>query len=173
MKDNKLKDIPGFSQYSVDINGNVFSNKTKKYIKPYITKSNSVRVFKLQNDRDGKYNSISVIKTIALAWLPNPFPTLYNYAINKSGNHSDTTINNVMWGTSSMAIKRKMLRRPDLVGRFVKSAVHIDNRKMTDDLEADLIKMHNTGYSARQLSDIFPIKTSQVYNIINKHKQCA
>jgi hypothetical protein len=37
---------------------------------------------------------------------------------------------------------------------------------MTDKLVNDLYKMRDLGYSVNQLTDIFPIKKSQIFNLL-------
>jgi hypothetical protein len=165
----KYKDIPNYEgKYSISKKGDVYSYKNKRNLIHNISKTNGIHNVKLV-DFNGKIKTFSIIKLLALTYLHNPNPKLYKYAINISGNHKDTTIDNVMWGTSSLSVRRKYKRFPSLKEELKCKAKPINTRKMTNELEKEMIIMRKLGYSTKQLSEIFPINKSQIYNILKKH----
>lgn len=163
-----VKNVFGYEEYyTIDINGNVYSKRFNKYLKHDISKSNGIRSVKITGE-DNKPHRISVIRLLALTFIKNENPTLYNYAININGNQNDTNVNNVMWGTSSMQVNSKYKRLQHLKKAFIDSSVPINTRKMSDNMVADLKKMKELGYSIKQLTKIFPIKKSQIHNLLTK-----
>jgi hypothetical protein len=165
----QFKDLPEYEDlYSISNTGKVFSKRYSKYLKHDISKNNKIHSVRIVN-----YNGIvkrqSVIRLMAITFLDNPNPKLYNNAININGNHDDLRIDNIMWGTSSIHIKRKYNRYPHLLDKFIKSSSNLHTRKMTDDLELKMIEMYKLGYSSKQLEDIFPIKKAMIFRILKKH----
>jgi len=120
-------------------------------------------------DENGNIKKQSVVRLMAITFLHNSNPKLFNNAININGNHDDLRIENVMWGTSSIQVRRKNNRQPELLEKFIASSVKLNTRKMTDDLEIQMVKMYKLGYSMKQLEDIFPIKKSMIFILLKKH----
>ena len=86
-----LMPIPGFEgKYSVDENGNVYSSKSKKFLKPKITKGYAQVA--LYGD---KKVYIGVHKLVAMTFIPNPdnLPQVNHKDENKLNNN----INNLEW----------------------------------------------------------------------------
>ena len=161
-----FKDLKGYEDYySISTNGIIKSKRYNKYLKHDISKYNKIHSVRLV-DENGVVKKHSVIRLMALTFLDNPNPKLYNNAINKNGNHNDLSIDNVMWGTPFIQVDRKYNRFPELKKSFISKSVKINTRKMTDKLVNDLYKMRDLGYSINQLSDIFPIKKSQIFNLL-------
>lgn len=161
-----FKDLKGYEDfYSISTNGIVKSKHYDKHMKHDINKKNKIHTARLV-DVNGTIKRHSVIRLMALTFLDNPNPKLYNNAINKNGNHDDLRIENIMWGTSYMHVDRKYNRFPELKRKFISAGIKINNRKMTDKLVNDLYTMRDLGYSVRQLSEIFPIKKSQIFNLL-------
>lgn len=165
-----FKDVKGYEDYySISNNGIVFSKRFNKNLKHDINKNNKIHSVRLCD-----YNNVikrhSVARLMAIAFIENPNPILYNQAINKSGNHDDLRIDNIMWGTSFIQNSRKNKRYPDLNQNFIAKGVRFNTRKMDDKLVNDLFKMRDLGYSAKQLADIFPIKKSQIFNLLKNRK---
>lgn len=164
-----FKDLPEYEDlYSVSNTGKIFSKRYSKYLKHDVSKNNKIHSVRIV-DKNGDVKKQSVVRLMAITFLHNSNPRLYNNAININGNHDDLRIENVMWGTSSVHVKRKNNRKPDLLEKFIKSSIKINTRKMTDSLEIEMVKMYNLGYSAKQLEDIFPIKKSMIFRILKKH----
>ncbi len=165
-----FKDVKGYEDfYSVSDSGIVFSKRFNKIIKHEINKNNKIHSVRL-SDENNVIKRQSVARLMAIAFIKNPNPTLYNKAININGNHDDLRVNNIMWGTSFIQNSRKNKRYPKLNKNFIASGVKINTRKMDDKLVDDLFKMRDLGYSTNQLSDIFPIKKSQIFNILKTRK---
>ena len=160
-----FKDVPELeNKYSISTKGRVYSKLTRKYLKPYINKKNGIYVLKVIN-KEGKPQTISIVRLMALTFLENPNLNLYNNAINISGIHSDLNINNIMWGSSATHVIRKNIRQPELLNNFIKSAVP---RKeiLSESSKNDLIEMRKLGYSVRQLTDIFKVKKTTIFKLL-------
>lgn len=167
-KKETFKDVPMLeSKYSVSNSGRVYSKINGFILKHYINPTNQIHQVKI-SDENAKPKTISVIRLMALAFIENPNPKLYNYAINKNGNQHDLTINNIMWGTSSIQNRRKNIRHPEVKEKFLKSSVNINTRKMTDALVEKMHLYRDMGYSVKQLSKILPIKKTQIFNLLKE-----
>jgi hypothetical protein len=165
-----IKDLKGYENfYTISTNGEVVSKRFNKTLKHSISKKNKIHRVSIVNE-NGKAKKHSVIRLMAITFLENPNPKLYTNAINKNGNHDDLRIENVMWGTSFISCDRKQKRYPELKSNFLSKAIKINSRKMTDKLEFDLYTMRDLGYSVKQLADIFPIKKSQIFELLKKRK---
>ncbi len=163
----EFKDLKGCEcYYSISNKGRVFSKRNLKYLKHTINHKNKVHAVSIFSDNEKK--TTSVAKLMALTFLHNPNPKLYNIAILNDGNQDNLIIENISWGTKSISCRNKLKRNPELLDDFIKKGVKINNRKMNDELEKQLLKMHNLGYSLKQLEDIFPIKQCQIRRIIKK-----
>ena len=166
----KYKDIPGYEDcYSISDNGNVFSKKNGRELIHCVNPKNKIHNVKLS--KNGIVKTFSVTRLMAMTFIHNPNPKLYNYAINKTSDFDNFTIQNILWATSSIQVNRKYERHPEVKKAFKDKAVHISSRKMTDEMELGLFKMRDLGYSAKQLSDIFPIKKSQIFNLLKKRER--
>jgi hypothetical protein len=168
-KTSMYKEIPGFEEYYlVSENGDVFSKRSQKVIRHDVNKKNKVHTVRLSIS--GKTFKTSVARLMAMTFIDNPAPKLYTLASVINGDHNDLRVLNIAWSSPFQAITRKNVRNPDLITNFIKSGTRIDNSKMSDQMINDLITMRNLGYSAKQLSTIFPIGRAQVYNILKKHQ---
>lgn len=163
----QYKKILGFSSYEVSDDGIIINGKTKTKLKHSINKNNGIHSVKIKRDKNGLWTTVSVAKCIALAWIDNPNPNLYKYAIHINGNKDCLNIENIMWGTSCISTMRRDIRSPKHREVFLSHRVNINTRKMTDSMELEMIEYRRNGYSVSQLEDIFPIKKSQIRNILN------
>lgn len=165
----KFKDLPEYENlYSVSNTGKIFSKRYSKYLKHDISKNNKIHSVRIV-DENGNIKKQSVVRLMAITFLHNSNPKLFNNAININGKHDDLRIENIMWGTSSIHVKRKNNRQPELLEKFIASSVKLNTRKMNDDLEIQMVKMYKLGYSAKQLEDIFPIKKAMIFRLLKKH----
>jgi len=166
-----IKDLKGYEDfYTISAKGVIVSKRYNKILKHDISKNNKIHNIRV-TDENGIVKKQSVIRLMAITFLENPNPKLYNNAININGNHDDLRIENVMWGTSFIHVDRKYNRYPELKSNFISKSIKINSRKMTDKLELELYKMRDLGYSVKQLADIFPIKKAQIFNILKKRGQ--
>jgi hypothetical protein len=167
----KFKDIKGFEElYSISTEGKIWSKYYRKYLKHQINKTNNIRYVRLVC-QDGKRRGYSVARLMALTFLENSNPKLYNNAINKNGIFDDLRIENVMWGTSGTHARRRNDRNRSLLVNFISKSPGIVKiaRKMTDKLELELIEKYKQGLSLTKLGKIYPIKHSQINNILDNH----
>ncbi len=94
----KIKD---FEDYTIDKNGNVFSIRKDKYLKPYLDRKNgylSVALYK-----DGTHKNYRVHRLVAETFIPNPsnLPQVNHIDGNKLNNNVD----NLEWCTSKQNIQ--------------------------------------------------------------------
>ena len=165
----QFKDLPEYEDlYSISNTGKVFSKRHSKFLKHDIGKNNKIHSVRIV-DENGIVKKQSVIRLMAITFLNNPNPNLYNNAININGNHNDLRLENIMWGTSSIHVRRKNVRYPHVLQNFLNAPKNYSVRKMTDDLELKMVEMYKLGYSARQLQDIFPIKRAMIFRLLKKH----
>lgn len=90
-----MKDIPGYEGlYSIDESGNVFSYRTKKFLKQTI--SNGYLTVHLTGT-DKKHKQCAIHRLIALTYIPNPdnLPVIDHIDRNKLNN----SIENLKWTT--------------------------------------------------------------------------
>ena len=68
---NKMKDIPGYEgKYAVTEEGQVWSYKHKKFLKPKVV--NGYLMVDLFKSRDARKHQVSVHRCVALTYIPNP-----------------------------------------------------------------------------------------------------
>lgn len=86
-----LKDFEGYIIYS---NGEIYSEKTKRYLKQKTDKFGykAVTLYK-----DGKGKTIRVHRLVAEAFLPNP--NNYNYVNHKDESRDNNNVDNLEWCT--------------------------------------------------------------------------
>jgi hypothetical protein len=170
-KEELFKDLKGYENlYSISTNGVIKSKRKNKTLKHEISKHNKIHSVRIY-DENGKSKRQSIVRLMASTFIENTNPNLYTNAININGNHNDLRVDNIMWGTSYIQVDRTRKRYPKLNDNFVKSGVKIRTSKMNDELINSLLKMRELGYSVKQLTDIFPIKKSQIFNILKKHNK--
>lgn len=87
-------EIPGYPDYKMDSNGNIFSFKTNKILKP-IEHSTGYNVVRLTNSEGVK--TIRYHRLVAIALIPNPdnLPVVNHVDGNKKNNHPS----NLEWCT--------------------------------------------------------------------------
>lgn len=88
----KIRDIKGWEDYTIDTDGNVFSKRKNKYLKPNINKYGYCKI-KLQKNKHTKMFSIH--RLVAENFLENKdgLPQVNH----KDGNKQNNNINNLEW----------------------------------------------------------------------------
>ena len=106
-----FKPVPGYEdRYEVSNRGTVRGLKRGAICRHYIRKSGVATV--CLSAGVGKVKTFSVLRLIALAFVPNPDPANLTIAINRTGNHSDLTPQNVFWGTSAQSAALRLKHNP-------------------------------------------------------------
>lgn len=100
MLNNSFKPIKNYEDYLVNENGDVFSKKNNKLLKPRESKNGYLKITLYKN---GKCKTFSIHRLVALAHLNNP----NNYPVinHKDGNKLNNNISNLEWCTVSQNIK--------------------------------------------------------------------
>ena len=88
----KIKDIKGWEDYTIDIDGNVFSKRKHKYLKQVINKYGYCKV-KLQKNKHQKI--LSVHRLVAENFLQNK--NNYPQVNHIDGNKKNNNLNNLEW----------------------------------------------------------------------------
>lgn len=87
--------ISDFPDYTIDEKGNIWSNKTNKYLKPYYNKLGYASV-ELFNKNGSK--RISIHRLVAITFIPNPHN--YPQVNHKDENPSNNNVENLEWCTA-------------------------------------------------------------------------
>jgi len=151
-------DIPGYNgRYKIDINGNVWSTKMKKFLRPW-TSSHGYLYVRLCRNWKGKHYSIHRLLATAFIENKNTYPCINHIDGNKLNNKLD----NLEWCTYSHNISEAY-----------RLGLHA-NPKRNQKLDAHLVEcIRNIGSNSwsdcKYLASIFDVGPRAIYNIIN-HK---
>ena len=88
------KEILGYENYTIDENGNVFSKKRNRYLKPIKHKSGYPTVNLFSN---GESKSFSIHRLVATAFIPNP--KNLKEINHKDENPENPNVDNLEWCT--------------------------------------------------------------------------
>lgn len=91
----KIKDIQNFEDYTISVDGKIFSKRKNKYLKQTINKNGYCKVT-LQKDKNKKM--FSVHRLVANAFIPNCYNLPQVNHIN--GNKQDNRVENLEWVTA-------------------------------------------------------------------------
>ena len=110
-----MKQIEGFSKYFITEDGQVWSEKTKKFLKPRFDKDGYVRI-SLRND-EGKLKTRFIHRLVAEAYIPNPegLATVNHKDEDKQNNCVDnlewlSQKDNIRYGTGIVRSKAKRMK---------------------------------------------------------------
>ena len=141
-----MTSIDGFSNYLIYENGDVYSKKHKKIMKPHLNKGYSCLCIK--NDNNERKN-MKIHRLLALAYIPNPNNKPYVDHIDQ--NKTNNNLSNLRWATCSE--NQQNVKQPsrnnklgeknisiNIVGcnkyyRFVKTINGINHKKLFKTLE--------------------------------------
>ena len=87
--------IPNFSRYLIDINGNIYSKIRKRFLKPRLDKD-TYKIVTLKSD-DKKTKIMKVHRLVGLTFIPNPDNKPFIDHIDR--NKSNNSITNLRWAT--------------------------------------------------------------------------
>lgn len=93
---NNLTPIIGFEDYLISKDGEVFSLKTNKYLKPTI---NGVGYYKVSLTKENKVYTLTIHRILANNFIPNPKSKKYVNHINAI--KTDNRLSNLEWCSSS------------------------------------------------------------------------
>lgn len=88
-----LTQIPGHPNYSIDEAGNVYSNHSKRYLKPTLNPDGYYR-FKVEGGK-----AMKVHRAVALTFLGEPEPNMD--VCHRNGNRHDNRLENLYYGSDS------------------------------------------------------------------------
>ena len=91
-----MKEIKDFQGYFATQQGQIWSNKSKKFLQAYPTKKGYLQVaLRNKNETKRKY----VHRLIAQTFLYNPNPTEFTQVNHKNGIRTDNRLSNLEWVT--------------------------------------------------------------------------
>lgn len=94
--------IIGFPMYTIDKKGNIYSKKTKRFIRPQSDKNGFLFV-KLRENNQTYTRKVHILT--ALNFVPNP--NQYPYVFHIDGDKDNNNSNNLQWNTMSNQMKKK------------------------------------------------------------------
>ena len=158
-----IKKIPGFSNYQITSNGEVFSNLTNKYLKSPKTKS-GYKHLALTNDwKESKY--LYIHRLVALTYLNNPYN--FKFINHKDCDKGNNNFDNLEWCTCRYnlqhASNKGLFKSQSINGiRFGKS-----RRKLNKTQLLELYSLKDK-LSVKQLMNKYKLSSATVYRILNQ-----
>jgi hypothetical protein len=101
-------EIKGYPQYTIDLQGRVYSKKSRKFLKPHKNKVN--KYWHLSLCKNGIPQSFPVHRLMAETYLPNPRNK--PKVIHKNGDRNDNKLFNLKWCLSEEFIYKKKANTP-------------------------------------------------------------
>jgi len=147
------------TEYYVNSDGIVYSLRSKKVLKPNLTKKG---YHKVGIYIDGISHPVTVHKMVGLTWLVSDF--IQGYDINhKNGNKTDNRAENLEWVTRSRNIQHAF-------DTGLKHGVRGDDNSITKYKDADVTDaiclLNTTDLSVKEISKLTNIPTSYLYTIL-------
>lgn len=156
-----IKVIPGFPDYAVTTDGEIFSFKRKVPLKLRPRVSSSTGYPGVSLCRNGEIHSITVHSAVALAFIgPRPDGHVVRHL---DGNPENCVLSNLAYGTYAQNEddKARHGRRP--VGQA------IYNSKLTPHDVADIRRMYASGSTHEALLKIWPINPTSMHRVVHGH----
>ena len=149
----RIKEVEGFEDYTIDTDGNVYSKRSNKYLKPQTDKYG---YYKLGLRQNKKQRFFFLHRLIAQAFIPNP----NNYPVvnHIDGNKKNNSIENLEWCTY-----QENTNHAYRTGIFkAKGAVHIGeknpNKKLTEQDVLDILKLKKEGLQLKNVYEKYKEK---------------
>ena len=141
------EDVPGFSNYQISNLGNVWSKKTKKVLKPYLTNRRYLTVGFWCN---GKKKRLSVHRLVAMAFIPNPKELPEVNHVN--GIKTDNNLNNLEWSS----------RSSNVIHAF---RTGLQKTKLSEKLVLKIRQYRKQGYSLREVGKLLGVSHATVWEV--------
>ena len=156
-----LKQIPGFPNYSITKNGQVWSHRRKKWLKPYANTSGYLQV-SLCPQR--------TIHRLVLETYVGPRPDDMQCR-HLNGDKQDNRLENLCWGTRSEnaqdAIQHGTFPKSNLKNFGEKSP----NSKLSDQDRRLIFSLYHDGaYTQRELANYFNVHCSNIHYIVHQNR---
>jgi hypothetical protein len=156
----QIKKIPGFPNYWITVNGDVYSDVSHKYLKPgYVGRDRGYASVVLSNKkgRRAKYAHRLVLETFV-----GPCPEGQE-GRHLNGNSQDNRLENLCWGTSSDnaadSTKHGTFARGERSGRA----------KLTDSKVRMIRQLYNIGWCAqKRLGEMFDVGKANISYIVRR-----
>jgi len=101
---DKYKDVPGYEDiFSISVDGEVFSKRTKRVLKTCIGKTGYRIISTKIGGRKGVNKCLKIHRLVAMTYIDNPeSKPIVNH---KDGDKLNNNVNNLEWNTGSQNIK--------------------------------------------------------------------
>jgi hypothetical protein len=148
-----MKQIEGFENYLISVDGKVFSLKTMSFLKLRKNRENGYLRAELYNNKlnnNKKSKNLSIARLVAKAYLPNPEnkPTINHI----DGNKENNMLCNLEWATYSENMKHAMDNKLHIVTDKMR-----ENSRSNKEKLKKIILDFNTG--------VFYIGTEEAANV--------
>lgn len=173
ISNNDFKIIPNYSNYMIDIDGNIKSN-FGYLLKGEISNFGYKRI-SLKND-NGEQHALFIHRLVALTYIDNP--NKYNVVHHIDGNRLNNNVNNLMWCSkqyNSLTINKPNQKKAKIkkIYREVVNTEYIDNDKILKKYKKILNDLQeiNAINSINELNDMICNQKQRLNNIpktINK-----
>jgi len=152
---NELKEIPGFPEYLISSNGDIWSKKVNRWLKSAHQKSGRYLTCTLYKNDKPTYHSVH--KLILRAFVGECPKGMQCRHLN--GNSKDNRLENLCWGTGSENQIDCLRHGTYNCGPFSEQDVRI------------VIYMWRTGqFTQREIADIYGVDKSAINRIINQKR---
>lgn len=105
----KIENVPGYPGYYISKRGILWSRRKNKKkwrkLKPYLNTRWNRYQFILM-DKDGERFLWKRSRLVALAWVPNPKPSLYTVVMHLDNDSTNDHYRNLKWGTQKENIRQ-------------------------------------------------------------------
>jgi len=163
--------IPGFPGYHIARGGKLYNRGKPK--PTYVHKNGYLRS-RLRNEKGKTYNK-TIHRLVAIAWVPNPKPGIYNTVLHNDNIRLHNFDTNLHWGTQQenidQAIKDGIMNVKGKNNPMY--GVHRDcrgkvNKTLSGNKKTQVRGLYKTGnYKLTELAKKFSVGTKNIKRIIN------